>query len=82
VICERCGARFRGQCDNANRFCSPSCWYETKRRSPEVIEAVRALWVKGMKTTNIAKIVKLKNKNVVIGLAHRAGFPRHPSKTP
>jgi hypothetical protein len=78
--CELCGGAFRGQGDNANRFCSLVCWYQFKRRKPEVIEAARLLWLGGMRTPEIARRLKLKNKDVVIGLAHRNDFPRHPSR--
>ena len=79
LYCEQCGGSFRGYGDNANRFCGLACWYEFRRRKPEVIEAVRQLWVAGVKTPEIARRLRLKNKDVVIGLAHRAGFPRHPA---
>ena len=76
--CEQCDRLFKGRTGNANRFCTLLCWYDYKRRKPEVIEAVRGLWLGGIPTPEIAKRLKLKNKDVVIGLAHRAGFPRHP----
>lgn len=77
--CERCGAAFRPNGDNANRFCSYACFAIFRQRPPEEIEAIRALWVSGVPAREIARRLKYRNKDVVIGLAHRNDFPRHPS---
>lgn len=50
---------------------------------PEVIQAARVLWEKGLSAQRIALCLTSKerpmSKSVIIGIAHRNHFPRRPS---
>lgn len=46
--------------------------------SDETIARARELWAMGLSTSEIGRAMGV-NKNVIVGIAHRNGFPGRPS---
>lgn len=83
IACAGCGLRFSGAPSQERKYCSHFCANRSSRNihrvhTDDVLRTCRRLWNAGMSISAIGVRLNV-TRNVVVGIAHRNGFPGRPS---